>query len=78
MSAVKIPTLTKEEIQLLQVDAAQRLIGELSSLLPGINSDIHQFIIKKGQADIELEKLKHSKNTIIEMMRALKVVVHGG
>jgi len=69
-------TLTPQEIQTLQVDAALRLVGEYSSQLPLINTQISEAIVQKYQAESNLQKLKNNKKTMIEMLRALKVIVN--
>jgi len=69
-------TLTPQEIQTLQVDAALRLVGEYSSQLPLINNQISEAIVQKYQAESNLQKLKNNKKTMIEMLRALKVIVN--
>ncbi len=72
---LKIPTLSHEQIQSLQTDAALRLIGSHTVLLTKLNTEIGQAILAKGKADITLQRLKNDKSTIIENMRALKVMV---
>lgn len=72
---MEIKTLTSEEIQTLQVDAALRLIGEYSTHLYSINKSIRDAIVQVGHAKIELDSLRNDKQTLIEMIRALKVVV---
>lgn len=71
---MEIKKLTSEEIQTLQNDAALRLIGEYSNLLADVNQSISQAIIKLGNAKIELDCLKNDKQTLVEMIRALKVI----
>ena len=66
--------LTPEEIQSLEVDAALRLIGEYSALLARYGHKIGEAIIAKGKAEIELNQLKNDKQTLIEMLRGLKVI----
>lgn len=69
-----IKILTPEEIQTLQVDAALRLIGEYTTLLPNINNDIGQALIELGQAKLKLDRARNDKETVIEMLRGLKVM----
>lgn len=71
---MKIPRLSKEEIQTLQVDAALRLIGELTNGLADLNQDIGEALIEKGKAETKLAGLRNDKQTIIEMLRSLKVI----
>ena len=67
-------TLTPEEIQTLQVDAALRLIGEYTVLLSRLNKEIGEAICEKGQAEIKLQGLRNDKQTLVEMLRSLKVI----
>ena len=78
MTKYKIETLTNTEIQSLQIDAAMRLVGKHSVILTQLNNDISQAIIAKGKADIALQTLKNDKSTIIELIRALKIMVQNG
>lgn len=73
-----IPKLTKEEIQSLQIDAALRLIGELTSTLVDLNADLGFAISELGNARVKVEKLKADKSTVTELLRALKVIVSNG
>lgn len=75
---MEIKTLSHEQIQSLQADAALRLIGEHTVLLSKLNSQIGKAILAKGKADISLQTLQNDKKTLIELLRALKVVVQGG
>lgn len=72
---MQIKTLTTQEIETLQVDAALRLIGEYSTQLTVINQKISQAIMALGKAKIKLDCLKNDKDTLIEMVRALKVII---
>jgi len=71
---ITIKTLTPQEIETLQVDAALRLIGNYSTQLTKINQAISQATIKVGRARIELDCLKNDKSTLIELTRALKII----
>lgn len=75
---MKIPKLTQEEIQTLQVDAALRLLGEYNTILSDLNNQISQAIIAKGKADIKLQTLKNDKSSVVEMSRNLKVMCNNG
>jgi hypothetical protein len=75
---VDIPKLTKEEIQTLQVDAALRLMGELTTTLTELNADLGFAISELGNARVKVEKLKADKQTCVEILRALKVIVSNG
>lgn len=72
---MKIKTLTHEEIQTLQKDAALRLIGEHTKTLSQINHNISQALLAVGKARIDLERHKNDKQTLVEMIRALKTMV---
>ena len=69
-----IKTLTSQEIETLQVDAALRLIGNYSKQLVQVNQAISQTTIKLGKARIELDCLKNDKSTLIGLIRAMKVI----
>jgi len=73
-----IPTLTPEEIQTLQVDAALRIIAQNGTLLVQINQEISQAIVAKCKADSHLQQLKNDKTTVVELNRSLKVMVENG
>lgn len=72
---MEIKTLTHEEIQTLQVDAALRLIGEYTTQLVSLSNEIGQAIMELGKAKYKLDGLKNDKQTLVEMMRSLKVIV---
>ena len=72
-----IPRLTKEEIQSIQVDSAMRLLGELTNTITDINCELGLAISVLGNARVNVEKLKADKQTVVELMRALKVIVQG-
>ena len=69
-----IPTLTTEQIQTLQVDATLRLLGEYSRYIVQLNQEICEAIVEAGQAKIKLDCLKNQKSTLLNTIRALKVV----
>jgi hypothetical protein len=71
---MEFKTLTPIEIETLQVDAALRLIGEYTVILSNLGQEIGQAIIEKGQAEIKLQGLRNDKQTLIEMLRSLKVI----
>lgn len=72
----KIPRLTSNEIQTLQTDAAMRMMGQLTNTIITINKELGCALYDLGNARIEVEKLKSDKQTVIELMRAIKVLVH--
>ena len=74
MERIEIKTLTPEEIETLQVDAALRLIGENTVLLTRVNRQIGEAIVARGRADMELQQVKNDKSTLVELLRALKVI----
>lgn len=74
----KIQTLSAEQIQTLQVDAAARIIGTNLELLTQLNQEIAEAQVKVGHAQIELNQLKNDKSTIIEINRNLKVICQAG
>jgi hypothetical protein len=74
MDKVEFKTLSPEEIQTLEVDAALRLIGEYTVLLSRMGRQIGEAIIEKGKAEVDLSILRNDKQTLIEMLRGLKVI----
>ena len=78
MSAINIKKLTSEEIQELNVHAAQRMIAENVNILADLGSEIFTASGNFGKAKIELDRLKYCKDIITEQNRALKSVVSGG
>lgn len=73
--AYNIPKLKPKEIETLQVDAALRMIGTLASIMVDINTELGCAIGELGQARVKVEKLKADKQTVVELNRALKVIV---
>ena len=73
----EIQFLTPEEIETLQVDAALRLLGKNVKILVELNKEIGLALIEKGQAEVKLQQLKQTKNTLIEMNRCLKTIAQG-
>jgi len=70
--------LTPEEIQELNVHAAQRILAQNSNLLIDLDNELFIATQKMGEARIKVDQLKHKKNTIIEQNRALKSVISNG
>lgn len=75
---MKIQKLTSQEIQELNVHAAQQRMLENNNLLIDLEGEIFDWTGKLGEARIELDRRKSMKSTIVEMQRALKVVVNNG
>ncbi len=75
---MEIQTLTIEEIQSLQVDAAMRIIASNSNLLVEVNNEMFTALNELGQARIKVEVLKEKKSSLIEQCRALKTIVQSG
>jgi hypothetical protein len=75
---VKINRLTSEEIAELNVHAAQRILAKNTNILNDINNELFEATQKLGEARIQVEQLKHAKNTVIEINRALKSMVQNG
>jgi hypothetical protein len=71
---MEIRKLTPEEIQTLQVDAALRLLGEYSNQLAEVNARICEAMKKVLSDKIALQELQSTKETLVEMMRALKTI----
>lgn len=74
----KIPKLSRTEIETLQVDKAMRQMGNLHNTLIEINTELGYAMSELGQASVSVNKLKADKSTVVELMRALKVMVQSG
>ena len=75
---MEIQKLTSEEIQQLNVHAAQRILAENSNLLADIGNALFEASQQLGEARIKVEQLKHYKDVITEQNRALKSVMQNG
>ena len=75
---MEIKKLTPEEIQELNVHAAQRILADNSNILVDIGNALFVASQKLGEARIECEQLKHYKEVIVEQCRALKSVISHG
>jgi len=69
-----IKTLTDEEIQTLQVDAALRLLGGYSNQLVLVNQRLVNAMKDVLIAKCRLQELQSTKETLIEMIRAVKAI----
>lgn len=74
----KIQKLTAQEIQELNVHAAQRMILENTNLLIDLEKELFDATRNLGEWRIKVEQLKSYKSAIIETNRALKAVVQSG
>ncbi|HII95319.1 MAG TPA: hypothetical protein HA367_06265 [Candidatus Methanofastidiosum sp.] len=75
---IEIRKLTPEEINELNVRAAQRILAENSNLLADIGDALFTASQELGEARIKVEQLKHYKDVITEQNRALKSVIQNG
>ncbi len=69
--------LSAEELSQISVQEAQMRIQHNINLLARINNLLLEATNELGKWRIIVEKLKHTKNTIIEQNRALKEVIKG-
>ena len=69
--------LTAEELSQISAQEAQLRIQQNVNLLAQINNLMLEAANELGKWRIINEKLKHTKNTIIEQNRALKEVLKG-
>jgi hypothetical protein len=74
----KINKLSAQEISELQTDKALRIIEENANTLADIEAELFDEIERLGTARIKVEQLKSLKSAIVEMNRALGVVVKNG
>ncbi len=72
---MKIETLTDNEIETLQVDAALRLIGKYGKQLNHVNHLLSNAIMQLGNARLMVDRIKNDKQLLIESIRALKIIV---
>ena len=75
---MEIKKLTPEEIQELNVHAAQRILAENSNLLVDIGNALFVASRELGEAQIKMAQLKHYKDVIVEQNRAIKSVIGHG
>lgn len=75
---MEVQKLTPEEIQTLQVEAAQRILANNVNLLAENNNEMFIALGELGEARIKVEQLKNKKSIIIEQNRALRTVVQNG
>ncbi len=69
--------LSAEELSQISVQEAQMRIQHNINLLARINNLLLEATNELGKWRIIVEKLKHTKNTIIEQNRALKEILKG-
>ena len=74
----EITPLTPEEIETLDVAAAQRKLEENANHLIAVNRALMGAQRELGDARVRCEQLKALKSTVIEVNRALKAVVNSG
>ena len=74
----QLPSLSDVQAAHLDVGAAQRLLGRNTQLLAAINEDMIHWTHLYGNAKLELDKMKLTKSTIIEINRALKSIIDNG
>ena len=75
---MEIKKLTPEEIQELNVHAAQRILAENSNLLVDIGNALFVASRELGEAQIKVAQLKYYKDVIVEQNRAIKSVIGHG
>jgi len=75
---MEIKKLNPQEIQELNVHAAQRVLAENANLLVDIDNELFIATQQLGEARIKVEQLKNKKSTVIEQNRALKSVISNG
>jgi len=75
---INIKKLTSEEIQELNVHAAQRLMLENTNMLIDLEGELFNASRQLGEARIKVEQLKSYKSAIIETNRAIKAVIGSG
>jgi len=69
--------LTAEELQVMTSQEAMIQIQRNADMLARVNNLLLEVSSELGKWRIIVEKLKHTKNTIIEQNRALKEILKG-
>ena len=72
---LRIEELTTEELQLLSAQEAMLALQRNAELLAQVNNLLLEATAELGKWRVIVEKLKHTKNTLIEQNRALKEIV---
>lgn len=72
---LRIEELTTEELQLLSAQEAMLALQRNAVLLAQVNNLLLEATAELGKWRVIVEKLKHTKNTLIEQNRALKEIV---
>lgn len=72
---LQIDELTAEELQVISAQEAQLRIQRNANLLAKVNNLLLEATNELGKWRVIVEKLKHTKNTIIEQNRALKEIL---
>ena len=75
---INIKKLSSEEINELNVHAAQKVLANNSNILVDIGNELYDATAELGKARIRVEQLKHYKDIVTEQNRALKSVMQGG
>lgn len=75
---MEIPKLKPQEIQELDIAAAQRQLADITILLAKLDGEMFESVQVLGNARVKVEQQKNTKNTLIEICRALKSVIAGG
>lgn len=70
----QINRLSDEEIETLQVDSALRLLAQHTNHIIQINQEIADALQEKLIAECRLNKLKSTKSTLTQNMRALECI----
>jgi len=74
---LQINELTSEELEIISVQEAQLRLQKNTNFLGQINNLLLEATNELGKWRIIVEKLKHTKSTIIEQNRALKEILKG-
>jgi hypothetical protein len=75
---IKYQKLTPEEIQELNVHKCQRIMAENVNVLADIGNELFIWSGKLAEAKIKVDQLKHTKDVIVEINRALAKVIQYG
>lgn len=74
---IKVPQLTDEEVQTLQVDAVLRILGLITRRMTELNAEIISATNRYYQAKMDLEILKSELKTLNDTGRHYGTIVRG-
>lgn len=71
---IKVPQLTDEEVQTLQVDAILRILGLITQRMSELRAELISANNRYYEAKRDLENLKNELKNLVELSRTYKVI----